>query len=163
MNSSTEQLDLFPTSTALPPVPALEAITCARLDDAPDLSGPLMPSRMTLLLPPVRFDLLAQAYDAAQWGWSLSMEDRQAYYARQEPDKTKEELLIGSMLETKIPSPEDLAAVITRDVQSMSTLTRPGDYTQGGGLLLFRSRSGRLGLAVHSPLGEHYARLKASA
>jgi hypothetical protein len=157
MNSNQIELPLFRDEA--PVIPELSAITCDDREDVPELSGPIMPRAGCMLLPPVDLPRLAHAYSAANWGWSMTAEQwREKLAAMPRMDQTAE--VVCYYHSSVVPSPERLAAALIDHIQTVSRSSKVSDYSQGGGLLVFRSKSGRLGLIVECPLGEHYAKLK---
>lgn len=98
------------------------------LGDVPALSGPIMPEKAFIVIPD--YDRLEKAYRDANWQWCLES---------------------GGM---RPPS----AAEIRRDVEeSLKALgSKPGDYCQFGGLLIFRAKSGKPGMALEGSVGEHW-------
>lgn len=115
------------------------------MDDVPTLSGPLMPVRAFIIMRPDLY-ILAKAFSAANWKWVTA-------HATNSPLKTFEQYMEGS-----IPSIERITKNVIKSMDDLSP--KPGDYIQGGGIIIFRSKSGRYGMCLEWVLGEHYKRIK---
>lgn len=122
---------------------------CDDLSDVPPLSGPIMPTKAALILQP-DYNYLAKMYNDAGWKWCREMG---------EPHPTNE-----TFDEWKVSGWPPTETRIKAHVEKSANEVGPkaGDYIQFGGMVVFRSKSGIVGLIVDALLGEHYKRIKGS-
>ena len=131
---------------------------CDSLDDVPAIKMPLgNTSTVHLLLPPWDIQLLADAYRAANWRWGLTMDDIKTFWEYRQKPSDEYATVVEQMQGGVLPSTRRLSAWIQ---DSMSQCIQGCDWCNGGGLTVFRSKSGKIGLGVDDPVGSHYKRMK---
>lgn len=124
-----------------------DSVFCSDLADCPPLKGPLFLGKSGLLVNP-DFARLALAYADANWRWTASVEDH--------PTRGNGIDIMEWLRSGKIPSEAELRQDVAERVEKLGR--HAGDYIQFGGMTVFRTNSGGVGLALDWLLVEHYRR-----
>jgi hypothetical protein len=130
-----------------------DAEWCYDLADVPPLKGPIMPVKAGIIIPD--WDRLAKAFHDAGWRWCREVG---------EPIPINESFAEWTRSGWP-PSAERLAREAQQALDRLSDPNgwenaKPGNYVQYGGMIIFKSLSGKPGMALEWLLVEHWGRVK---
>lgn len=130
---------------------------CDSLDDVPKLSGPVMFRSAVLVLPPWDYGIIAAAYNAANWRWSMNTAEIAEYWRLRVKPSDQWERYRKEHEHGTIPSADRIRTEVE---EALVEIRAAGDYVLTGGYIVFRSISGKLGLVLDSQIGMHYKAIK---
>lgn len=110
-----------------------------------------------MVLPPWDCTLLSEAYHAANWGWYLRLQDKERFWLGKVKPSDPSEAYYAEMGQGYPPDPSRVKEALTDKIRQC---VHGAENVQGGGMTVFRSLSGRIGLLLDTPIFSHYAQIK---